>query len=187
MLDITSPIHWWYNVIVPFFLKWHIVVFLCLLISHFSRLVQPYHWNCESKGNFSKDVWLVLWFMWFLTVFWIWFWFLFILLSTFLPTQTWSEGINPWKVHLIHNFYFCAAQTQICCPFCLADLHLFNWAVCQKPWPAWVIEAFIYLHSWHSLCISSVGWGFPGPCMDVQRRTNRKFITQEWKTTSDDQ
>lgn len=61
----------------------------------------------------------------------------------------------------------------------------FNWAVCQKAWPAWVIEAFMYLHSWHSLCISSVGWGFPGPCTDAQRRTNRMFATQEWMNASD--
>lgn len=55
----------------------------------------------------------------------------------------------------------------------------------KRPGPAWVIEAFMYLHSWHSLWISSVGWGFPGSCMDAQRRTNRMFATQEWTNTSD--
>lgn len=75
------------------------------------------------------------------------------------------------------NLYCHTIQAQICRPFSLADLHLFNWAVCQKARPAWVMKAFVYLHSWHSLCISSVGWGFPGPCMDAQRRTNRMFAT----------
>lgn len=166
------------------------------LSSHFSFLKTPTAFSLKLnevilriKGEFFKDVQLVMWFMWILhvlTFFWFWVLFLFILLSTVLPpTQTSSEGINPWKLHLIHNFYFCTAQAQICCPFLFGWPSSFNWAVCQKAWPAWVIEAFMYLHSWHSLCISSLGWGFPGPCTDAQRRTNRMFATQEWTNTID--
>lgn len=138
--------------------------FYCLFTLTTLQLNEVILWN---KGEFFKDLWLLTWCMWILhvlTFLWFWFLFFFILWSPpLLPTQTSSKAINPWKVHLIHNFYFCAAQALICCPFFLADLHLFNWAVCQKARPAWVIEAFMYLHSWHSLCISSVGWGFPEP------------------------
>lgn len=31
----------------------------------------------------------------------------------------------------------------------------------KSPRPTWIIEAFTYLHSWHSWCVASVGWGFP--------------------------
>lgn len=44
----------------------------------------------------------------------------------------------------------------------------------KSPRPTWIIEAFTYLHSWHSWCVASVGWGFPRLStiekQDVQRR-----------------
>lgn len=60
--------------------------------------------------------------------------------------------------------------------FCLFFL---NWPACQWAWPAWVIEAFVYLHSCHSLWISSVDGGFPWPRMDTQTGTNRMLASAE--------
>lgn len=121
-----------------------------------------------------------------LTFFWFWFLFSLLVYHSF-SFQLWPP---PRRQMLIKIIWFkIIIPTQLRLRFVALSLwptFIFSTGQCVKrPGPAWVIEAFMYLHSWHSLWISSVGWGFPGPCVDTQRRTNRMFATQKWTNTSD--
>lgn len=102
-----------------------------------------------------------MWILHILTVTWFLFLFLFLLFAYFF--LLFNTNLKR-KRSIFRKFTwfkpFTSSQLRL---FSQSDLHLFNWAVCQKARSAWVIEAFMYLHSWHSLCISPVGQGFPGP------------------------
>lgn len=136
--------------------------------SHFERVK-----SSNNKG-ISEDVWLTsFWCIITLLDFLV---LIFVLSLVFSITA--SSALTMLMIQKLYFYFWSNLTLSI-------DFFFLSLDSVPKTWPAWVIEAFMHLHTRHSLGISSVGPGFPTNCAYARRRTNRMFTTQDWTNASD--